>query len=101
MVAPVREGAPLLGGQAVGDLDVKVLHRGARAVLDLGLSRLGGDEPVAVERLGNESLDGLLAGGAHLAAERPDVVALVAGQLLELLLALGRKRTWHSRPGWG
>ena len=64
--------------QAVGDLDEEVLHRGPGAVLRLGLPRLGGEELRAVERLGDERLDGLLARGAHLAPEGPDVAALLA-----------------------
>ena len=81
MLAPAREGAPLLGRQAVGNLDIEVLHRLPRPVLGLGLPRLGGEEPLLLERLGDERLDGLLARGAHLAAEGTDVPALLDGRI--------------------
>ena len=92
MLAPAREGVPLLGRQAVGNLDVEVLHRLPRPALGLRLARLCGQERLLIERLGDEGLDRLLARGAHLAAEGADVPALLGRRIPQLLAARGRER---------
>src|SRR5215813_1989001 len=92
MLPPIGERSPFLGGETLGNLDVKVLHGGTGAVFGLRLLALRCQEVWPIERLGGEGLGRLLARRADLSSERTHTAALLADQLPDLLAPVRRKR---------
>jgi len=76
MFAHCEKAPRSCGVRLSADLDEEVLYRGPGAVLRFGLLRLGGDEPAAIERLGDERL-GDSSRAARTPAGRPYMAALL------------------------